>query len=99
MLYQILEAEYTANLTLIQPISKKEQKKKAERPAHTPNAEKQSAKLEREIARLEEKLAALDREAEENAADYQKLLEIEARKETLNTELLSLYEKWEEVNA
>ncbi len=78
---------------------KKEQKKKVERPVRTPSAEKQSAKLEREIAKLEEKLAALGREAEEYASDYQKLMELEARREALNAELLALYEKWEEVNA
>ena len=84
--------------SVFQQNEKKEQKKKAERPARTPNAEKQSARLEREIKKLEEKLAALEREAETYAADYQKLLELEAEKEKLNAELLALYEQWEEVN-
>ena len=63
------------------------------------SAEKQSAKLEREIAKLEEKLAALGREAEEYASDYQKLMELDAQKEALDEELLALYDKWEELNS
>ena len=77
---------------------KKEQKKKNERPVRTPNAEKQSARLEREIGKLEEKLAALERECEANATDYQKLMELEAQKEELNDALMALYEQWEELN-
>ena len=72
----------------------KEEKKKP----HVPNAEKQIAKTEREIARLEEKIAALDREAEAHAADYQKLMEIGAERDELDTELMALYEKWEELH-
>ena len=63
-----------------------------------PNAEKQIAKTEREIARLEEKIAALDREAEAYAADYQKLMEIGAARDELDTGLMALYEKWEELH-
>ena len=74
---------------------KKEQKKKVERPVRAPSAEKQSAKLEREIAKVEEQLAALAREAEENAADYQKLMELDTQREALNVQLLALYEQWE----
>ena len=72
----------------------KEEKKKP----HAPNAEKQIAKTEREIARLEEKIAALEREAEAHAADYQKLMEIGAERDELDTELMALYEKWEELH-
>ena len=72
----------------------KEEKKKP----HVPNAEKQIAKTEREIARLEEKIAALDREAEAYAADYQKLMEIGAARDELDTGLMALYEKWEELH-
>jgi ATPase subunit of ABC transporter with duplicated ATPase domains len=75
-------------------VQKKEEKKKP----HVPNAEKQIAKTEREIARLEEKIAALDAEAETYAADYQKLLEIGETRDALDTELMALYEKWEELH-
>ena len=74
------------------PAPKKEEKKRP----HIPNAEKQIAKIEREIARLEEKIAALDAEAEIYAADYQKLLDIGSKREDMDAELMSLYEKWEE---
>ena len=84
---------------LRQTEQKKAPVKKEEKKARTPNMDKQIAKTEREIARLEEKLAQLEALAEENATDYQKLMEIEAQKEELNTQLLALYEKWEEMSS
>ena len=69
------------------------------RPPRPANAERLIAKTEREIAALEEKIAALDREAEEYGSDYEKLLELGAKKEELDRRLMALYEKWEELNA
>ena len=83
-----------------QAAEKKEpEKKKEEKRPRQPNQDKLIAKTEREIARLEGKLAELDAEAEENASDYQKLLELDAQKDALNEQLLALYEKWEGLNA
>ena len=84
--------------TLLQQ-QEKTQKKKTERPVKAPSAERRSAKLEREIAKLEEKLASLQREAEEHAADYQKLMELDEEKAAVDEELLRLYGQWEELNA
>lgn len=70
-------------------------KKKEPKKPRSPSADKLLARTEREIEKLEEKIAALDTESEKVAADYQKLLEIEAEKEPLNRELMALYEKWE----
>ena len=78
---------------------KKTPVKKAEKKLRSPNMDKQIAKTEREIARLEEKIAQLDALAEENATDYQKLMEIDKQKEELNEQLLTLYEKWEEMSS
>ncbi|MCR5137114.1 MAG: ABC-F family ATP-binding cassette domain-containing protein [Oscillospiraceae bacterium] len=75
----------------------KVQKKTEPRPRGA-SPEKQLQKLEKEISRLEKQLAELDREAEEYATDYQKLMEVDEKKEALNTELLALYEKWEELS-
>ena len=72
--------------------------KKADRKPRAPNNDKAIAKLERDIARLEAKLAELDAEAERFATDYQKLMELEAQKDALNSDLLALYEKWEELS-
>ncbi len=72
--------------------------KKADRKPRAPNNDKAIAKLEREIARLEAKLAELDAEAERFATDYQKLMELDAQKDALNSDLLALYEKWEELS-
>ena len=61
--------------------TKKTPVKKAEdkRP-RTPNVDKLIARTEREIARVEAKLAECDALSEENATDYQKLMEIEEQK-------------------
>ena len=56
------------------------------------------ARLEREIEKAEAQMAALDREAEENASDYQKLLEIDGQKAPLQQKLDELYERWEELS-
>ena len=91
---------WKARQSVFQQNEKREklEKKSAERPPKTPNAAKAAAKVEREIARLEERQRELAREAEENAADYQKLLEIDEERSSLDRELLALYEKWEELN-
>ncbi len=73
---------------------KKEEKKKP----RVPNADRLIAKIEREIARLEGKIADLDAQAENNAADYQKLLDIGRTREELDGQLMALYEKWEELH-
>ncbi|MBR6839057.1 MAG: hypothetical protein IKM82_00525, partial [Oscillospiraceae bacterium] len=36
---------------------------------------------------------------EQYATDYQKLMEIQAEKDELDTALMELYERWEELNA
>ena len=77
---------------------KQQQKQRGEKPPRSPNNEKRLARVEREIGRLEERLAALDGEAEANASDYQKLMEIGAAREALEDELAALYETWEELS-
>ena len=69
--------------------------RKSQDRARGTSPEKQLQKVEKEISRLEERLAALEREAQEFASDYQKLMELEAQKEALNTTLLEQYELWE----
>ncbi len=75
-----------------------EKKKKEPKKAKAPNAERQLSRTEREIERREAELKELERQEELCASDYQKLLELEAKKEELNNELLALYEKWEELS-
>lgn len=58
-------------------------------------SEKQLKKLERDIEKLEEKMAELESEYERNAADYQKLMELDEEKAQLLTQLDELYESWE----
>ena len=79
-------------------VEKRQEKEKKPKPQRPKNNDKAIARTERDIQRLEEKIAGLDQLAEENGSDYQKLMEIAAEKETLETELMELYEKWEELN-
>ena len=79
-------------------VEKRQEKERKPKPQRPKNNDKAIARTERDIQRLEEKIAGLDQLAEENGSDYQKLMEIAAEKETLETELMELYEKWEELN-
>ncbi len=74
------------------------QKKKETKKPRTVNTDRLLSKTEKDISRLEQRLAELETEAEEYASDYQKLMELDARKEELNGELMLLYEKWEELS-
>ena len=74
-------------------------KKEPAKKGSTPNRDRAAAKLEREIAAMEKKSAELDALCEEYATDYQKLMELQEQKDTLENELLSLYERWEELSS
>lgn len=79
-----------------QTVKKSESKQeKPRKKDNAPNKGKQMLKLEKEIERLEAELKGLDALCEENACDYQKLMELEAKKEELNLKLLEAYEAWE----
>ena len=65
------------------------------KPKRAPNTARQRERTERDIEMLEAQLAALDAESEANATDYQKLMELDAQKQTLTTQLEALYEAWE----
>ncbi len=91
--------EYKARQEQLARAQKPEQKKEKEKPAvqkkSAPRTDRQLAKVEREIAKTEEQLAALDAACEENASDYQKLLELGAERDKLNEALEALYAEWE----
>ena len=74
------------------------QKKTVEKKAKPANNDKAIGKLEKDIARLEGKIKELDALSEENSADYQKLMEIDAQKAEMEEQLMELYEKWEELS-
>ena len=72
----------------------REKKPRAQKPKSDDRA---AERIQREIERLEAQTAELDRESQEHFADYQRLMDIAARREELETRLLELYEKWEEL--
>jgi len=89
--------EYRARQTALQQTAKAVERKKEPKPKpkRAPNTTRARERTEREIEKLEGQLAALDAESEANATDYQKLMEIDARKQALNAQLEALYEAWE----
>lgn len=89
--------EYRARQTALQQTAKAVERKKEPKPKpkRAPNTARQRERTEREIEKLEGQLAALDAESEANATDYQKLMELDARKQALNAQLEALYEAWE----
>lgn len=88
---------YRARQTALQQTAKavKRKKEPKPKPKRAPNTTRARERTEREIEKLEGQLAALDAESEANATDYQKLMEIDARKQALNAQLEALYEAWE----
>ena len=91
--------EYKARQEQLARAQKPEQKNEKDKPAvqkkAAPRTDRQLARVEREIAKTEEQLAALDGACEENASDYQKLLELGAERDKLNEALEALYAEWE----
>ena len=82
----------------LQQTARAPQKKKEEKKPRGQSPERQIARAEREIEKLEAELARLEQECAACASDYQKLMELEERKEALNTALLEAYERWEELS-
>ena len=89
--------EYRARQTTLQQTAKAVERKKEpkSKPKRAPNTARARERTERDIEKLEAQLAALDAESEANATDYQKLMELDAQKQTLNTQLEALYAAWE----
>jgi len=91
--YQEYRARQSALQQTARAVEKKQEKPQKKKSPGT--REKQLARLEREIAAAEEALGALDGLIEENAADYEKLLELTARHEAAEAALDALYQQWE----
>ena len=86
---------YRARQTALQQTVKAVEREKKPKPKRAPNTARQRERTERDIEKLEAQLAALDAESEANATDYQKLMELDAQKQALNTQLEALYAAWE----
>ena len=79
--------------------SKTVEKKTAPEKNRTPNTGRENAKIEREIEKLEAEIGRINIEAEENATDYLRLMELEESRTELEQKLNSLYERWEVLNS
>lgn len=86
---------YRARQTALQQTVKTVEREKKPKPKRAPNTARARERTERDIEKLEAQLAALDAESEANATDYQKLMELDEQKQTLNTQLEALYAAWE----
>ncbi len=80
------------------PAEKKPKADKPKRSGGTRNLTRELNALERTIAGLEEKISLLDDAINANASDYLRLGELLAEKETLEGELATHYERWEELS-
>ena len=90
--------EHLARQESLRQAAREAQRKKEPRPAGKkaePNRDRQRQRAERDIEKAEAALAALDAEMEQNAADYQKLLDLGRRREAAEAELEELYRRWE----
>ena len=92
---------YKARQQELSRAAKKQEPRKAaplrEKPARPKNTARELEKLEREIGRLEAQIAALTAREEQNATDYQKLMELGEEKAALHETLDGLYLRWEEL--
>ena len=93
---------YKARQAELQRAAKKQEvkaakKAPAEKPPKPKNTAKELAKLEKEIERLEGRLSSIAEEEEQNATDYQKLMELAEAKASLQEELDRLYDRWGEL--
>jgi ATP-binding cassette subfamily F protein 3 len=82
-----------------QPAFKNDTKKRDNPKKAQPRPEKRLAKLERDIEKLETQLRELEDDAEANATDYQRLMEIEVQRTALEQQLEGLYLEWEELSS
>jgi ATP-binding cassette subfamily F protein 3 len=80
-----------------EPVKKEAEKQQKPKKKGNPNAEKQLARLEREIAKAEEELRALNQKREEFCSDYEKLLELDQEEAALKEMLDEKYLEWAEL--
>lgn len=90
--------EWRSRQTVYAQAVKTAVKKQEPKKSGSGNADRNRAKLEKEIGRLEEKIAEIGTKEEDFSSDYQKLMELGEEKARLDEELLLLYEKWEELS-
>ena len=95
--YKELKASEAARAVIGQRRDKEEKPKvKKTRPA---SSQKQIAKIEREIAALEAELAEIETQAEEHSSDYNKLMELDDKRESIEKRLEEKLLLWEELSA
>ena len=91
----ILEHEAVAKQTVKQPPKEKKEKPRG----GTKDSEKLVRRLEREIEKQEAAISQLDHQIENAAADYQELSRLLGKKETAETQLMELMERWEQAQS
>ncbi len=82
-------------LARLAPPEKREGKRGDTRPQRPPNRARQLERAERDIEKAEAELAALDAELAAGAADYQRLLELQPKRDAAEAALEALYAAWE----
>ena len=90
--------EHEKRMETIGQTQKAAVREKAPRKKAEPNRDRRRARVERDIEKAEAAIAALEAEMAENAADYQKLMDLEAKKAEADAALEALYVQWEELS-
>ena len=90
--------EHEKRMETIGQTQKAAVREKAPRKKAEPNRDRRRARVERDIEKTEAAIAALEAEMAENAADYQKLMDLEAKKAEADAALEALYVQWEELS-
>ena len=89
--YKARQEALQASTKAAKPAAREEKpKKKTE-----PNRDRRRQKIEHDIERAEASLRDIEAEMEKNASDYQKLLELGAQKDAVESEIEALYAEWE----
>ena len=98
--YRQVKAQEAAEKT--EPPKPQKEKSVQERPQRGNKAQQAARRqltiCERDIAKAEERIAALEADMEAAACDYEKLNELVKEKESAQTELDALYERWEQLS-
>ncbi|MCD8117712.1 MAG: hypothetical protein LUE21_11525 [Oscillospiraceae bacterium] len=92
--YQSYQTYKSRRTDITRAAKRKEPKEKAPRPSRPADRSKQLAKAEREIEKLEGELACLEAREQENATDYQKLMELAEERAALQEKLDEAYDRW-----
>ena len=94
--YMAMKADMPTGAQIKKEPSARVAQKQIKKPA---DALKEQKRLEREFEKLENELDVINKQKDEFASDYEKLMELDERESDIHELLKSLYEEWESLSA